>query len=226
MTEKNKTAIIVIGPPGSGKGTQAKLLAEKFDFFHFITSQVGKEYIFKNDDLDSRRQMENYKKGILFEPSWLLNVVKEKTKEIIKEAGGIVYDGSPRTLYEAEGIYPFLADIFGKENIEILEIQVSEDEIRIRLSKRLICDKNSSHVFIRSEKFYLGVSCPENDGGILQKRDLDREDLFEIRMNEYKNRTVPGLEFLKKEHNVITINGEQAIEDVFKEILDKIELKI
>lgn len=220
---EKKKAIMVLGPPGSGKGTQAELLAEKLGFFHFITSQVGKDYTRTHKDPETQRQMKIYKKGVLFEPPWLLKVVKEKTREITSRGKGIVYDGSPRTLYEAKGLYLFLVNIFGKENVMALEIRVRDRELKNRLSKRLICDKDSSHIFISSDKLAVGSSCPENDGGILNKRDLDDPKIFKTRMAEYKNRTMPGLKYLKKNGAMIVINGEQAIEDVFKEILSKIQ---
>jgi adenylate kinase len=220
---KKKTVIMFLGPPGSGKGTQAKLVADKFGFFHFISSQIGKSYIQTHNDPETQRQLAIYKKGLLFEPPWLLKVVKEKTQQIFDQGKSIVYDGSPRTLFEAEGLLPFLIDLFGRENIKIIEIAVDEKELRRRLGKRLICDRESSHVFIRSERLYPGISCPQGDG-VLQERDLDKKELFETRMNEYKNRTIPALEFLKEHHKVITVNGEQSIENVNKEILKKLTI--
>lgn len=219
----NKKAIMVLGPPGSGKGTQAKLLAEKFGFFHFITSQVGKNYIATHSDPETQKQMELYKTGFLFETVWLTKVVKEKTQDIFNKYPGIVYDGSPRTPYEAEHFYKFLSELISKENIKIIEIAVSDKETKKRLAKRLICDKNSGHVFISSEKLKPGDFCPEGDS-VLSERDLDNPDLFTERISEYRNRTVPGLEFLKKNHPVITINGEQSIEDVFKDIVKNLNL--
>ncbi len=218
-----KKAIMVLGPPGSGKGTQAKILAEKLGFFHFITSAVGKDYIASHDDPETKKQMENYKAGILFDPSWLMKVLKEKTEEVLKNNKGIVYDGSPRTLPEAEFLYKLLSGIIGTGNISVIEIDVGDEELKNRLAKRLICSKSGSHVFIRSEKLNPGDPCPEGDG-ILAERDLDNPELFATRISEYKNRTVPGLEFLKKNHGVITINGEQSIENVFKDMIKSLNL--
>ncbi len=216
-----KKAIMVLGPPGSGKGTQAKILAEKLGFFHFITSQVGKEYIASHSDPETQKQMELYKKGVLFDPLWLMKVVKEKTEEIFKNHSGIIYDGSPRTLPEAEFLYKLLSEIIGTANISVVEIDINNEELKKRLAKRLICDKSSSHVFIRSEKLNPGDFCPEGDG-VLSERDLDKPELFDTRIAEYKNRTLPGLEFLKRTHSVITVNGDQPIEEVQNDILEAV----
>ncbi|MDP3052154.1 MAG: nucleoside monophosphate kinase [bacterium] len=217
-----KKAIMVLGPPGSGKGTQAKLVAEKLGFFHFITSQVGKDYIATHNDSETQKQMEKYKAGILFDPSWLMKVLKEKTEEVLKNNKGIVYDGSPRTLPEAEFLYKLLSGIIGTGNISVIEIDVGDEELKKRLAKRLICSKSSNHVFIRSEKLNPGDSCPEGDG-VLSERDLDKPELFDTRLAEYRNRTLPGLEFLKKTHLVITINGDQSIEEVQNDILEALQ---
>jgi adenylate kinase len=219
----NKKAIMVLGPPGSGKGTQAKLLAEKFGFFHFITSQVGKDYIATHSDPETQEQMELYKTGFLFETVWLTKVVKEKTQDIFNKYPGIVYDGSPRTPYEAEYFYEFLSELIGKENIKIIEINVREEELKKRLVKRLVCGENSEHIFIRSEKLKTGDSCPEGDG-VLGERDLDKKELFNTRMSEYKNETLVGLDFLKRNHPVIVVDGEQSIENVYQDIIKSLDL--
>ncbi len=217
-----KKAIMVLGPPGSGKGTQAKLIAEKLGFFHFITSQVGKDYIATHNDSETQKQTENYKSGVLFDPPWLMKVIKEKTEEIFRSYSGIVYDGSPRTLPEAEFLYRLLSEIIGTGNISVIEIDVGDKELKKRLAKRLICSKSSNHVFIRSEKLNPGDSCPEGDG-VLSERDLDKPELFDTRLAEYRNRTLPGLEFLKKTHSVITINGDQPIKEVQNDIFEALQ---
>jgi len=186
--------LMVLGPPGSGKGTQIELLSEKFGFFHLISSDVGKEYIKTHNDSETLRQKERYDKGLLFDPEWIFKVVKEKTEELLKDCNGckgIIFDGSPRTLYEAKNLYKFLTERVAKENIEIIEIDVSEEELRKRIKKR--------------------------------GRDLDKEEIFNIRIKVYREETLPGLEYLRKKHGVIKINGEQSVENVHKEIMQKLK---
>lgn len=196
---KNFQIFFVLGAPGSGKGTQAKLLAEKFGFFHFISSQVGKEYIRDHDDEETLRQKERADAGFLFEPEWMSKVVKEKTLGILDSRDkyrGIIYDGSPRTLYEAKQLYGFLVKKVGGENLKLIEIDVPEKELADRIKNRLI----------------------------LEKRVDDKKEIFEIRMKEYKAETLPALEFLKDNIGIIKINGGQSVEKVHGEIMGKLEL--
>jgi adenylate kinase len=216
----NKKVIFVIGSLTAGKGTQAKLLAEKTGFYHFITSKEGKKYIKTHrDDPETLKQEKIYNAGDLFDPGWLVyKVQKERTREILqKDYLGIIFDGSPRTLYEAENLLKIVADLVGKENVVILEIEVSEEEVVRRTGERLVCDKNENHVVSRRfGDFKIGDRCDKCDGALV-KRNLD--DVLDERLKEYRTRTVPGIEYLKKHYNVITINGEQSIEDVHKDIM-------
>ena len=151
-----------------------------------------------HDDPETKRQVDRYNTGLLFESPWTLHVVQERTGSVFEGGQSIVYDGSPRTLFEAEGLFPFLIHLFGKERIEIVELRVSEDELKSRLAQRRICSRDHSHVFIDSERHHSGDPCPEGDGGVLQKRDLDDPVLFETRMVEFKNLTVPVIDFFRK----------------------------
>lgn len=222
----NKKIIFILGPGSSGKGTQAKLLAEKFGFFYFMTSKIAKDYIETNQDEESLKQWKFYKKGILFNPKWIIKIVKEKTKDILNsdDYNGIVYDGSPRTLYEAKELAEFLSGLINKNNIKIIEIKISGGELKKRLEKRIVCNINRDHVFISSNEIIVGSFCPQNDGGILIKREDDSFFVFNTRMEEYNKKTLPALNFLKDNFKVIiSINGEQSIKQVFNDIVNKLE---
>lgn len=195
----NFQVFFVLGAPGSGKGTQIKLLAEKFGLAHFISSKVGTEYIESHNDAETRKQKERCDRGLLYEPEWMFKVVKEKAERILNDKDnckGIIYDGSPRTLYEAKNIYNFLIDRVGSDNIKIIEIDVDEKELESRIKNRLI----------------------------LEKRVDDKLEIFKVRMDVYKKETLPALEFLKRNHKIVTINGNQSIEAVHKEIIGKLGL--
>jgi adenylate kinase len=197
----NFQIFFVLGAPGSGKGTQIKLLAEKFGFFHFVSSKMGKEYIENHGDEETKKQKERYENGFLWDSNWILKIIKEKTEEILKDKkegknnyNGIIYDGSPRMLFEAKELLGFLAEKVSKENMKVIEIDADEYELRNRIKNRLI----------------------------LEKRVDDKEEIFETRIKEYKKETLPALKFLKNNISAIKINGNQSIDDVQKEIVEKI----
>ena len=197
----NFQIFFVLGAPGSGKGTQIKLLAGKLSFFHFVSSKMGKEYIETRDDTETKKQKEKYENGFLWDSNWILRIIKEKTEELIKDKNngknkysGIIYDGSPRTLFEAKELLFFLAERVGKEDIKVIEIDADENELRNRIKNRLV----------------------------LEKRIDDKAEIFETRIREYKKETLPALEFLKNNISAIKINGNQSVEAVHKEIMQKL----
>lgn len=219
----DKKVIFLIGPPGSGKGTQGKLLFSKTGFYRFITSKEGKEYIAQYpDDEQNQRQMKLYNEGKLFDPEWLVyRVQKERTRNILKrsDVGGIIYEGSPRTLYEAENFFKILSELVEKENIYVVVIEISDEEVKKRAGERFVCGKNEDHfITTRFSNLGDGDKCPKCDG-VLTKRGLDKEAVDE-RINQYKIRTMPGIEFLKKHYDkVFTVDGSELPEDIHKNII-------
>lgn len=218
-------AYFFLGAPGSGKGTQIKMLVEKLGLVHLISSKTGKDYIATHNDPKTLRQKERYDSGLLWEADWMFSVITEKVGEIFTHqegCKGIVFDGSPRTLFEAENFYKFLVDFIGKDNLKIINLKVNENNLLDRVANRLICTVSANHVFIKSEKLNIGTTCPSGDGGVLMQRDLDNIEIFKVRMDSYRNETVPALEYLRSQHEVIDIDGDQSIEKVQKDIMEKI----
>ena len=101
MKQLNK-AIIIIGPPGSGKGTQAKLLAERLGLIHFDTGQHFEKILYdpKNrNNKEFQHERKNFETGKLFTPSWVLKNEKKAVERIAQAGWGIVFSGSPPTLF-------------------------------------------------------------------------------------------------------------------------------
>mgnify|MGYP001611623089 CR=1 FL=1 len=151
----------------------------------------------------------------------VLEWIKEKIKEVANEGRGIVFSGSPRTIYEAEGEIPVLEELYGKENTKVLNIEISEEESIKRNSKRRIC-KESRHPIPNFPEFEEITKCPK-DGSEITTRILDNPETIKVRYREYINRTLPIIDFLKKrDYNILEINGEQPIDDVFKDIVSEL----
>ncbi|MFC1757131.1 adenylate kinase family protein [Patescibacteria group bacterium] len=223
----DKKVIFLIGPPGAGKDTQLNLLAEKTGFYKFVTGDEGLKYIEEHlDDAETAQQKVNYDKGELYEPEWLLNKVqKGRTIELLESGEkGIIFSGSPRTLYEAERLPKILGEIVGAENVVTVVMEISEEELKRRAGERLVCSVDENHTFSkRFEEIEVGDKCPEGDG-ILQKKGLDGEKEVAVRIQQYNDRTMPGINYLKEHGSTVTINGEQSVEDVHKEIIKSLDL--
>lgn len=218
-----KWVVFLIGPIGSGKGTQAELLSEKFGLTHIETSKLLEEKFNNADASDSflAEQKNLWKSGILNKPEFVLEIVIDKIKELQKHGLGIIFSASPRTLFEAEGELPILEDLFGKDSIRVIHIKLGEEESIKRNSHRRIC-KTNRHPIPNFPQFKNITTCPR-DGSELITRALDDPQVIKVRYQEYLNRTEPILFFLKdRGYGVIEINGEQAIDKVFKDILEKI----
>lgn len=224
--EQRRWAVFLIGPPGSGKGTQADLLAEKFGLVHIQTSKLGEEKInnpelVKNDP-EVAEVKRLYEKGELFPPLWTVKIVLEKAQELADQGKSIVFSGSPRTIYEIEQELPYFENLYGKENIRIINLKIDEDESINRNSHRRICKANG-HPIPNFEQFKNIKVCP-HDGSEIITRSLDTPDTIKTRNEVYKRRTEPVLDFLKKKgYKIIEINGTQPIQKVFADMLDNLK---
>lgn len=229
---RKKFVIIIIGPPGAGKGTQAELLAEKLNLFYFETSRIlEKSWVKATEDdyievegkkfylLDEKKLFDN---GILCSPPFVTFMVKKKIKELADSNKSIVIAGSPRTLYEGKKIMPLIVDLYGVENILTLELKISDKEAIWRNTKRRLCSKCRYPVPF-TEKTQGLKKCPKC-GGKLITRTLDKADIIKTRLKQYKNRTYPLLKYFQQIGiKVKQINGEQSIESVHKDILKAIQ---
>ena len=218
------TAVIIYGPPGSGKGTQAKLLADKFGLIHFDTGQYLRELLYNSKfckDKIIQKELWLNKTGKLNTPSWILKIVSQRVKKIARLEQGVVFSGSPRTIFEAFGgkkrigLMRLLEKLYNKENIFIFTLNISPKESIKRNTSRLFC--SVCHTPIMAQKNKLN-NCPFC-GGKLKYRIDDGKEIILARLKEYRERTLPIQKELKKcGYKIININGEPLPEKVHKKI--------
>ena len=233
MNENNKKIIILLGPPGSGKGTQATLLAEKLDLYYFETSNIietairshqADEYV----EIDGQkytfgREKELWEKGILCSPPFVVHLVERKINELFESGKGIIFAGSPRTMHEGEKIIPQIETLYGKKNIIVILLELSPEQTVFRNSNRKICEL-MRHPILYTEETKNLEHCPLDGSKLLRRAGLDDAETIKVRIREYEERTFPLVEFFGKVGlKVEKVNGEQSVEGVYKDILKVLE---
>jgi adenylate kinase len=224
-----KKVVLFYGAPGSGKGTQADLLAKNFGFYHFDTGKNIEQTVNDPENLKDeniRIQKEIFDSGKLNTPEWVLNeVVIKKTQNLANAGVRLVFSGSPRTLFEAFGdeknigLIATLEKLYGKENVGIMYIEVKPETSIFRNSNRSVCSVCGAPVLYKENGH---ITCPFCDAP-LRKRSLDNPETIKVRLEEYKNRTQPILEKLKEAgFEVNVIDGEPEPYKVFEEVKKKI----
>lgn len=230
---KTPKIIIIIGPPGSGKGTQAELLAERLNICHLETSKIIEEN-FKNITskdfvaIDGKKYFltEERKKryeGELMSPPLILFWIKNKIKELKKDDFSIVFSGSPRTIYEGERLIPFLKKVYGSAKaIKVILLEISPKQSIWRNSRRKTCELMRHSILFGKETAML-KKCPLDGSKLLVRKD-DNAQIIKERLEEYRERTFPLINLFKKQGlKIKRINGEQSVADVFKDILKSLE---
>jgi len=233
MGINNKKIIILLGPPGSGKGTQATLLAEKLDLYYFETSNIIEMAVHSHRaeehvEVDGQKytfghEKELWEKGILCSPPFVVFLVEKKINELFQSGKGIVFAGSPRTMHEGEKVIPQIEALYGQKNIKIILLELSPEQTIFRNSNRKICELMRHPVLYTEETRNL-KSCPLDGSKLLKRTGLDDPETIKVRIKEYEERTLPLVGFFEKAGlEVKKVNGEQSVEGVHKDILEALE---
>ncbi|KKS37352.1 MAG: hypothetical protein A3G49_01700 [Candidatus Sungbacteria bacterium RIFCSPLOWO2_12_FULL_41_11] len=212
--------VIFFGLPGSGKGTQADVLAKHFGFFHFDTGKEIEKTVHnpaKRKDPVIKREAKFFDTGFLNTPSWVEDIVKKRTEEYAEAGRNLVFSGSPRTLPEAKGLFKVFKKLFGLKNVLIIFLDIDEETSIFRNSHRRVCHDCRIPVIWSKETKDL-THCPYC-GGKLVKRILDNPQIIKERIKEYRKKSEPSMKFLKsKGIKMICIDGEKYPEVVSKDI--------
>ena len=221
--------IILLGPPGAGKGTQAELLSERLNLYYLETSKIIEKEVMnakKNEfvEIGGKRyplskEKKLWKSGKLCTPEVVTFWIKNKIKELANEKKKIVFAGSPRTLYEAKEILPLLKKLYGLENIRVLLLEISPQETIFRNSHRRICELMRHPILYSKETANL-KRCPLDGSKLIRREGLDDPEVIKIRIEEYKKRTLPVVDYLKKEGiKVEKISASGSPAEVFNKII-------
>ncbi len=228
---KKPSVIILIGPPGSGKGTQAKMIADKFDFKYLGSGDCLRSCSKKNN-FTGKKLSELMNKGKLI-PSFIvakilgdgLEDLKNKSKKSNKTNKGFVLEGWTRIKVEAALLDEALKWYEWDKNTKVFLIKISNKESFNRLTKRRQCLKCKRLIPWIGE-FKKLKKCDKCNSKLVTRMDDNIKSIKE-RLEEYKKETIPAINYYKKQKRLIEINGQQSIEEVFDDILKAIkELKM
>ena len=203
--------ILFVGPQGSGKGTQAKIISKKLGFCHVSTGDLLRE-----TTGELKKLADFYiKEGNLVPSKIMIRMLKERIKKQDCEKG-IILDGFPRTLEQADD----LDEIMRVD--KIFEISISNEEAIKRLTGRWNCKKcGIMYNIFTSPKPKQDKICDKCGEELYQRGDDANKDAIEKRLGIYHNETEPILE--RHKDSVIKINGEQSIEKITEDILKKLD---
>jgi adenylate kinase len=206
--------LIFFGPPGVGKGTQAKLLSDEFGVAHISTGDMLRSAVAKGSELGKKAKaiMES---GGLVPDEIMIGIVREELSSL-RAAKGFILDGFPRTLPQAHALTALFKEMeIG--DFAVVNFNVDDEEIVRRLGNRLVCEKDGTIFNREIDAVNPGDHCPRC-GGTLVQRDDDREETIRKRLSVYHSMTEPLLEYYRSLTRVIDLDGMGAIHLVNREI--------
>ena len=206
--------IILLGAPGSGKGTQAKKLAESLSIPQISTGDMLREAV-RNDTEMGRKAKAFMDQGGLVPDEVVIGIVKERLQAKDCEKGFIL-DGFPRTIPQAHELDRVVKEL-GKEIDSVLSLEVDEEEIMERLSGRRTCAGCGAMYHVRFNPPKEEGRCDKCVGTLLQ-RDDDKEETIRTRLANYKKSTEPLIEYYRGSGKVHTVKASGNIDTIFADI--------
>ncbi len=209
------TFIVLLGPPGVGKGTQAKILAEKTKLAHISSGDLFRENL-KNQTELGRLANSFMDKGELVPDDVTIKMIRDRISRPDCKAGAIL-DGFPRTPAQADALKKTLAD-FGDEVKAVPYITAAESVLVNRIGGRWTC-REQGHIYhqIFNPPKMTGVC--DIDGSELYQRDDDKVEMVKKRIHVYLEQTMPLVEYYRKDGKLFEIDGTQTVEQVTEELL-------
>lgn len=206
--------LLIFGPPGVGKGTQAKFLSRDYGVPHVSTGDMLRTAIADRTELGAKAKaiMDS---GNLVPDGIMIGIVEEVLRSS-RASRGFILDGFPRTIEQAKE----LTRIFGELHIDdyqVVNIRVDDEVIIRRLSRRLVCE-NEGRIFNSDIDGVTTMSPCPSCGGRLILRDDDKEETVRKRLSVYHSTTAPVLRYYQNLQRVVDVDGDDGIEEVNKKI--------
>jgi adenylate kinase len=203
------TRVVLLGPPGAGKGTQAKQIVNKYGLVHLSTGNILRDEVARETDL-GKTAKEFMNRGDLVPDQLIIDMIRGR---IEAANDGFLLDGFPRTAAQAEALAAFATiDV-------VLNIGLAREEVVRRLTSRRVC-RGCGEIYNLTFNLAEGVTTCAKCGGELYQRDDDKTDVIANRYDIYENSTAPLIDYYTKQGVLRTLDGSAGSENVFSEIIE------
>jgi adenylate kinase len=203
--------LIFLGPPGAGKGTQAKLLSQRMGFLHLSTGDLLREAV-KNQTPLGKKAKEYMDRGELVPDELIVQLIEET----MPKDGNVILDGFPRTVNQALALEEMLR-VKGERISKVLFFDVPDEVIIDRLSGRRVCSKCGAVYHVKYNPPKVEGVC-DLCGGTLVQRDDDKEEVVRKRLEVYRKQTQPLVEFYQERGIIYKLDAGKGVEELFEEV--------
>lgn len=211
--------IVLLGPPGAGKGTQASKIVGKFGIPHISTGDILRKAI-ADETLLGKQAGEYIKKGLLVPDDLVIAMVKSRLD--MNDCGnGFLLDGFPRTVSQAESLDEYMQ----KKDIQLdaaLNIEVDKDVLIERFTGRRVCEQCDATYNVKFSPPKESGVCDKCRGKLIIRED-DKPETVKKRLEVYETSTAPLIDYYKRKNLLVNIDGSRSIDDVFQDIVDHLK---
>ena len=207
-----KSTIVLLGPPGAGKGTQGEKLTDEFGYTRLSTGDMLREAVRNGTEL-GKKAKEYMDSGALVPNDLIIGLMKEKIATV---KGGVLLDGFPRTVEQADALGEVM-------NVDLaLDFDVPDEELISRLTQRRSCpDCNAVYHLVTKKPAKEGVC--DKCGGKLYQRDDDKESTVKNRLEVYHKNTQPLIDYYKNKGVLVVIPSTGSIDSIFENVKKAIQ---
>ena len=207
--------LILLGPPGSGKGTQGERLQEDFRLPYYATGDILRAAVKEGTEV-GKQAKEYMDRGDLVPDQVIIGVIAERLQD--EEASdGFILDGFPRTVPQAEALDAKMKEL-RREITAVLLIDVPEEEILRRLGGRRTCEKNPGHIYHVEFDPPKEEGVCDIDGAKLIVRDDDKPEVIKNRLAQYREKTEPLIDYYDERGILNRVDGRQSPDEVEERI--------
>lgn len=214
--------LVLLGPPGAGKGTQAELIIEKYNIPHISTGDMFRTAIKEGTPMgiEAKRYMDS---GQLVPDEVVVGLVKERLSKSDCQKGFLL-DGFPRTISQADSLTAFLSNI-GRKLTAVINIEVDSQILLKRLTGRRVCRNCAAVYHIENKPSKVAGVC-DHCGGEVYQRDDDTQETVRKRLEVYQAQTEPLINYYQAKDLLFSFDGQTAIKVLFEQIYKMLEDRI